>query len=217
MRKSFLCVLLLAVATPFLSAQQPAATAATQVALPGPSLTGGMTLTEAIATRRTTRSFDATPLTAKEQSQLLWSAQGVTDAKGHRAAPSASAKYYLHVYVARPDGFFEYVPATHSLQQLSDKDIRSTLSTQAPVKAAPIVFMIAGEYDRAFKEVPSRGIRLVDLEAGHATENMLLQANALKLNAIPVGGIDTKQTGQAASLPAGITPIYLVPVGHPKP
>jgi SagB-type dehydrogenase family enzyme len=217
MRNSLLCVLALALATPFLSAQQPAPATATQIALPAPTLTGGMTLNEALATRRTTRSFEATPITTKEQSQLLWSAQGITDSKGHRTAPSASAKYYLHVYVARPDGFFEYVPASHSLRLISGKDIRSTLSTQPPVKAAPIVFIIAGEYDRAVKEVPSRGIRLVDLEAGHATENVLLQATSLKLAAIPVGGIDTKQTGEAASLPAGITPIYLVPVGHPKP
>jgi SagB-type dehydrogenase family enzyme len=217
MRNSWICVLALTLSAPFLVAQQPAKAAATQISLPAPSLGGGVSLNEAIATRRTVRTFDAAKLTAKEESQLLWSAQGITGPKGQRAAPSASSKYYLHVYVARADGFFEYVPATHSLQLISGKDIRSALSPQPPVKAAPEVFIIAGEYDRALKEVPSRGTRLVDLEAGHATQNVLLQATALKLNAIPVGGTDPKFIADAASLPAGITPIYLIPVGHPKP
>ena len=45
---------------------------------------------------------------------------------------------------------------------------------------------------------------------------LLLEATALNLAAVPVGGIDPKQTAQAASLPVGITPIYLIPVGHAK-
>ena len=43
-----------------------------------------------------------------------------------------------------------------------------------------------------------------------------LEATALNLGAVPVGGVDPKQAAQAASLPANLTPIYLIPVGHPK-
>jgi SagB-type dehydrogenase family enzyme len=176
-----------------------------------------MSLNDALAHRRSIRSFQSAKLTLPELSQLLWAAQGVTDDKGHRTAPSAHAQYYLHLYLAQPDGFFEYLPAAHALRQLSDKDLRAALSSQATVQAAPVVFLIAGEYDRASKGTDREtGLRLVNLEAGHAAQNLLLEATALNLGAVPVGGVDPKQAAQAASLPAGITPIYLVPVGHPK-
>ena len=176
-----------------------------------------MTLNDALAHRRSVRSFQPARLTPQEVSQLLWAAQGVTDDKGHRTAPSAHAQYFLHLYLAQPDGFFEYLAAAHALQKLSDKDLRAALSSQATVQGAPAVFLIAGEYDRAGKLADREtALRLVNLEAGHAAQNLLLEATARNLAAVPVGGIDPKQTAQAASLPAAIAPIYLVPVGRAK-
>jgi SagB-type dehydrogenase family enzyme len=210
MRNAFLCTVLFAATA--LTAQQ------TPVALPAPTRGGGMSLNEALATRRSIRSYTDAKITMEEISQLLWSAQGVTSDKGQRTAPSAFGQYFLRLYVARPEGFFEYIPASHSLQQLSSKDIRAALSTQDTVKKAPIVFLIAGEYERAAKTTQKEvAHKLVNLEAGHAAQNLLLQATALKLGAVSVGGVDAKQTAAAAALPAEITPIYLLPVGHPKP
>lgn len=223
MRNLFLCILLFSATV--LSAQTPAApssltvqtAAPASIALPAPTRSGGMSLNEALATRRSIRSYTSAQLTMEEISQLLWSAQGITSDKGQRTAPSAHAQYFLRVYVARPEGFFEYLPVSHSLQQLSSKDIRAALSTQDVVKSAPVVFIIAGEYARAAKITEHEvSQRLVNLEAGHAAQNMLLQATALKLGAVSVGGVDAKQTAQAAALPDGIGPIYLIPVGHPK-
>jgi SagB-type dehydrogenase family enzyme len=212
MSRFILCIVLLSAS--FVAAQQAAA----PVALPAPAHNGGMTLNEALANRRSMRSFQTTKLSLEDISQLLWAAQGITSEKGQRTAPSAHAQYFLHLYIARPEGFFEYIPAGHALQMLSDKDLRATLSPQDTVKKAPVVFLIGGEYDRASKAADREtGLRLVNLEAGHAAQNLLLEATALKLAAVSVGGIDPKQTAQAASLPATVTPIYLIPVGHPKP
>ena len=174
-----------------------------------------MALTEALARRRSTRTFTAKPLTQAEISQLLWAAQGITDDKGHRTAPSASAQYYLHVYLASADGFFEYIPVGHQLKKLQAQDLRAKLSAQPSVKFAPFVLLIAGEYERAAgKSGADKGPRVVNLEAGHVAENVLLQATALGLGAVPVGGFEPKDAQQAASLPAQNTPIYLMPIGH---
>lgn len=219
MRNLLLCIFLTSAlfSAPPVPCQQAAAPVAVNIALPAPLRTGGMSLNDALAHRRSIRSFQSTKLTQAELSQLLWAAQGVTDDKGHRTAPSAHAQYYLHLYLAQPDGFFEYLPAAHALHRLSDKDLRAALSSQAAVQSAPVVFLIAGEYDRASKGIDREtGLRLVNLEAGHAAQNLLLEATALNLGAVPVGGVDPKQAAQAASLPAAITPIYLVPVGHPR-
>jgi SagB-type dehydrogenase family enzyme len=196
--------------------QQVEPKAADRIDLPAPSRTGGMTLTEALVTRRSVRSFAETKLTQQELSQLLWAAQGITDDKGHRTAPSARAQYFLHLYVATADGFFEYIPAGHKLLRLSVKDLRAELSSQPAVAAAPEVFVIAGNYDSATQGGRETGLRWVHLEAGHAAQNLLLQATALRLAAVPVGGIQPEHVAQAASLPPSSTPIYLIPVGHPK-
>jgi len=217
MRNSLLCTLLALSSATLVTAQPAPVSTASRIELPAPASSGGMALSDALAHRRSVRSFLPAKITLPEISQLLWAAQGITDDKGHRTAPSAHAQYFLHLYVAQADGFFEYIPVGHALQKLSGKDLRATLSTQDTVKGAPCVFLIAGEYDRATKVAEREtALRLVNLEAGHAAQNLLLEATALNLAAVPVGGIDPKQTAQAASLPATVTPIYLVPVGHAK-
>jgi SagB-type dehydrogenase family enzyme len=188
---------------------------ATTVQLPQPSKSGGMALTEALARRRSVRTFTAKPLTQAEISQLLWAAQGITDDKGHRTAPSASAQYYLHIYVASADGFCEYIPSSHQLKKLQAQDLRAKLSAQPSVKSAPIVLVIAGEYERAAEKYGAdKGPRVANLEAGHVAQNVLLQATALGLGAVPVAGIEPKDVQKAASLPAQQTPIYLMPIGR---
>ena len=188
---------------------------ATTIQLPQPSKSGGMALTEALASRRSVRTFTAKPLTQAEISQLLWAAQGITDDKGHRTAPSANAQYYLHIYLASADGFFEYIPSGHQLKKLSAQDLRAKLSVQPAVKSAPLVLVITGEYERGVEKYGAdKGPRVVNLEAGHVAENVLLQAAALGLGAVPVAGFEPKDAQKAAPLPAQHTPIYLLPVGR---
>jgi SagB-type dehydrogenase family enzyme len=175
-----------------------------------------MPLNEVLNKRRSMRTFAPTPLTQQEISQLLWSAQGITNSIGSRTAPSANAKYYLHIFLATSEGVFEYLPAGHSLRKLSSNDVRQTVSGQPQVKGAPDVFIVTGEFGRAAEIAKDDGARLVNLEAGHATENMLLEAVSLGLGAVSVGGIDPKQVQNAASLPKDRVAIYLVPVGHPR-
>ena len=213
----FLAVLL--ALAPSVVAQTAATQATDVVSLPAPATSGGMTLTEALRTRRSTRNYTNVALTQQEISQLLWAAQGIMDAKGHRAAPSAMAKYFLTLYVATADGLFQYMPDGHKLKKLSSTDLRAKLSQQPSVSSAPAVFIITGDYARAKTSLNAPqdiAPRFVDLEAGHATQNLLLQATAIQLAGVTAGGIDPAQVAQAASLPDSSRPIYLVPVGHPK-
>ncbi|MGD9048731.1 MAG: nitroreductase family protein, partial [Anaerolineae bacterium] len=53
------------------------------------------------------------------------------------------------------------------------------------------------------------------LEAGHAAQNLLLQAVALDLGAVPIGAFYDQQILQVLGLSADYTPLYLIPVGHP--
>ncbi len=51
------------------------------------------------------------------------------------------------------------------------------------------------------------------MEAGHASQNVLLQATALGLAAAPIGAFDDGAVRAALELDAGATPYYVIPVG----
>jgi SagB-type dehydrogenase family enzyme len=82
---------------------------------------------------------------------------------------------------------------------------------------APAVFVITAVYERTeAKYGKDRSPRYVHLEAGHAAQNLLLQAVALDLGAVPIGAFYDAEVMEALSLPADHQPLYLIPVGHPK-
>jgi nitroreductase len=56
----------------------------------------------------------------------------------------------------------------------------------------------------------------VKLEAGHACQNLLLQAVALGLGAVPIGAFRDEEVQEALSLPSNRKPLYIVPIGYPK-
>ena len=80
--------------TPVTSTPPPTLAAQT-ISLAAPRTQGDLSLEAAIAGRRSVRDFSDQPLTLDQLSQLLWAAQGGTDPRGFRAAPSAGALYPL--------------------------------------------------------------------------------------------------------------------------
>ncbi len=195
---------------------KPAETAAKPqtVTLPAPQKRSAVSLEEVLAKRRSVRDFAATPLTDQELGQLLWAMQGVTDDKGHRTAPSAMARYPLEVYVATAKGVFHYLPKEHALETITDKDLRRELTSQGSM-SAPAVFLVTADFARMGQRAGDRGKNFVFVEAGHVAQNLLLQATAMRLAGVPVGGFTDEQVKKA--LPAlPYETIYLLPIGHPK-
>ena len=192
------------------------------IQLSEPDLGGTIPLEAALAARRSVRNFHEEPLTEAQIGQLLWAAQGITHPNRYRTAPSAGALYPLEVYAATADGLFLYNPEDHSLVQILTGDPRPRLYEaaleQAPVREAPLVIVITGVYARTIaKYGKDRAPLYVHLEAGHAAQNVLLQAVALGLGAVPIGGFYETQVKDALSLPKEQTPLYLIPVGKTDP
>ena len=188
--------------------------------LPAPRTDSSMSLEAALAARHTVREFQPVPLTLDEIGQLLWAAQGITHGEGKRTAPSASGLNALETYVITEDGVSRYLPAEHALQPLHDGDVFAQLQEatggQPFVASAPLVV--------AFSIVPGRisgrhgddrGIRYSDFEAGHAGQNLLLQAVALDLGGVPLGSFDDSAVCRLLELPDGEKPRYLFALGRP--
>ena len=74
-------------------------------------------------------------------------------------------------------------------------------------------------FDDALMQVEygSRATRYCLLEAGHIAQNILLQAAALGLGAVPVGAFDDDRIRRLLSPSRELHPAYLVPIGYPAP
>lgn len=187
--------------------------------LPVPDTTGSVPLEAVLSQRRSQREFGEDPLPVAIIGQLFWAGQGITDGAGHRTAPSAGARYPLELYAVTPSAFLHYLPDGHRVEQRPDDAMLSALGTaafgQSFVSAAPAVLLIAGVRARTEGEYGALADALMNREAGHAAQNILLQATALGLAVVPVGGFDPVEVSRRVGLPPGQEVLYLIPVGRP--
>ena len=194
---------------------------ADEIRLPQPVISGEVSLEEAIAKRRSQRSFSDESLSLNQISQLLWAAQGVTERNGEysfRTVPSAGAAYPMQIYAVTKDRVYHYIPESHTLEVVAEGDRRPDLSaaslSQDSVKEAAIDIVICGVYEKVTSMYGKRGRRYVEIEAGHIAQNIHLQAVALGLGSVPVGAFLDPQVQSVLNLPEEEIPLYIIPVGH---
>ncbi len=192
-----------------------------EIILPQPWLKGKISVEQAIEQRRSKRRYHPQELTLAQMSQLLWSAQGITDRKsGFRAAPSAGALYPMEIYLLNKDGLFHYLPEEHKLEQVLQKDLRRELASaglgQSFIAQAPVDIVIAAVYERITSRYGRRGELYTDIEVGHIAQNIHLQAVALGLGSVPVGAFDEGAVKELLKLPNKEQPLYIIPVGYAK-
>jgi SagB-type dehydrogenase family enzyme len=195
-----------------------APTALETIHLPAPRQQGQVSLEQALAQRRSVRDFTEQDLTREQLSQLLWAAQGVTNAQGFRTAPSAGALYPLELYVVSRDGFYHYRPTGHELALVAAQDVHQAVweagLKQDALRDAPVVFLLCAVYERTAAKYGQRATQYVHIEAGHAAQNLLLQAVALGLGGVPIGALYEEQLRAALALPEDHEPLYLLAVGY---
>jgi len=190
------------------------------IALPAPRLDSEVSLEQTLSARHSVRSFSAQPLTWAEIGQLLWAAQGITHDWGARTAPSAGALYPLDIYVSTATGVYHYLPQGHQAVGTQDADVREEVwqagLKQDAIRQAPAVFIITATYERTSAKYGDRAVRYVHLEAGHAAQNLLLQAVALGFGGVPIGAFDDAKVQSILALPEAQKPLYLIPIGYPE-
>lgn len=194
------------------------------VTLPKPSIVGGMPLHQVLHERRSRREFSDTPVSLKKLSQLLWSAQGITDPDGKkRTAPSAYEVYPISMFAlvrnvaGLEPGLYEYLPETHALGNLMMPNAGARLDQTNPqdvVKEAPVVLVAAAAYGKGIELMQEHAKSSAILEVGHIGQNVYLQAESLKMATVVVAGFNPEQIGNALGLDLRETVIYLIPVGE---
>jgi len=187
-----------------------------------------MSVEEAIATRRSVREYASDPITMAELSQLLWAAQGMTDARNRRrASPSAGALYPLELYVVvrkrgvvgLPAGVYHYSPEDERITMVKDGDRSGELRTasldQEMVGLAAVSIVTTAVVQRTRSKYGERAPQYVFQESGHAAENVFLQAVSLGLGAVMVGAFSEEKVHSIIGAGPEERPVYIQPVGVP--
>ena len=195
------------------------------IILPPPLHNVSISIEEAMLRLKSVRHYTDTLLDINTFSQLLWAAQGVKPPAGKRTTPSAGATYPLEVYavagnvdgVAR--GIYKYDIQQHHLIKIQDGDFRQALSaaalSQQSVVQAAFSLVFSAVFERTTARYGKRGIMYVHMEAGHAAQNVGLQAVGLGLGTVVIGAFDDGEVAGIIELPPEEKPLYIIPVGKP--
>ena len=187
--------------------------------LPHPDKDSRVSVERALSNRRSYRSFQDKPLSLNNLSQLLWSAQGVTADWGGRTVYSPKSVYPLSLYIINNQvtdldkGLYLYLPGdiqpAHQLTTVYKTDLVEILketTNQYSLQHAPLILIITSSTN----EITSY------LEAGHATQNLFLQAESLGLGMAEIHTFDQNLLKETLKIPEQQTIIYLIPIGFPK-
>jgi len=182
-----------------------------EIDLPKPKLDSDFSVERALSGRRSIRSFKDEALSLEDLSQLLWAAQGIDAVTGAtRTAPSAGATQPLEVYFFAKNvnglekGIYHYNPEEQSIDTVSNEELKTYFYD------APLFIVLAADYQRTTERYGSNGARYVNIEAGHAAQNIHLQALGLGLGSFPIGAFDE---GDMEQLVIKEEPLYVICVG----
>ena len=201
------------------------------ISLPRPrTVEGDVHVAKAIADRRSRRNYTDEPITQAEIGQLLWAAQGITERHvgrvDFRAAPSAGATYPLDVYVVSDSpgirgmqpGVYHYRPQDHELARVETgsfgAEMQEIAIDQRWVGDAALNIVITAVDERTTQRYGDRGRRrYVPMEAGHAGQNIYLQAEALDLSTVAIGAFRDGDLRSLLQVEEDHRPLYIYPVG----
>ena len=170
------------------------------VALPEPRLDGGLPGAQAIATRRSTRSYSGQPMSLDELSRFLFLTSGISSDRfgnARRTAPSSGALYPIEVYPIVHNvegvepGVYHYAYREHALELVRAEDMRGRVVEhglgQEFLGQCGAVLFVTMILQRMRPKYQDRSYRYGLLEAGHVGENAYLAATEMGLGACGVG------------------------------
>ncbi len=171
------------------------------IALPEPHAKAGVDILEVIKSRRSRRRYSRRPLSLGEVATLLYYTVGVVGRTWwggpKRVYPSAGALQPVEAYLSASrvngleEGLYHYNPGKHSLELLKKGDYSLELARialgQEHVGEAPACIILTIVYRRTASKYGLRSYKYSHLDAGFASQNIYLVAEALNLATVAVG------------------------------
>lgn len=191
---------------------------AQDIQLPTPDKTGTTTLMQALEGRHSERAFADKAVSLPTLSTLLWAAEGVNRQDEKKlTVPSCRNLQEVEVYVLMQDGAYRYDPYSHTLVQLSKKDLRAAAAgTQKGVANAPVFLVLAANLNKFGKnDEVSQLAGAVD--QGYVSQNICLTCEALGLVTVPRMTMNTAQLKEELGLDTNRLVLINHPIGYPAP
>ncbi|HUX95362.1 MAG TPA: SagB/ThcOx family dehydrogenase [Bacteroidales bacterium] len=194
---------------------------AQDISLPAPDKKGGIPLMQALSQRQTTRSFTDDKLTQQQLSDMLWAAWGINRADlKKRTAPSAMNYQEIDMYVAMASGLYLYIPESHSLRMINNKDLRKTTGTQSYVNNAALNIVYVADMGKAGKK---EGVKIDDSDlfmsysdAAFIAQNVYLYCASANLGCVVRGSIPKDKLAPEMGLRSNQFIILAQTVGYAK-
>lgn len=157
---------------------------------------------QAIAERRSLRTFSGGALTLEELARLLFFSYGRTDARGpFRAVASGGALYPLELYVVAfaidglKPGVYHYGSEAGALDAVrlgtSLAEFKAAVNCEGiDAEHAAAALVVSAAFRRSTVKYLDRGYRMVLMEAGEVAQNLGLLTTSMGLGACLVGGFN---------------------------
>ena len=189
----------------------------------------GISLTDAIKSRVSRRSYTKSPLSLEELSFLLWATQGIRMVLGpgaaYRTVPSAGCRHAFETYLCIQNvsglapGVYRYLPLEHQLllefeaEQSRQKLVRATLG-QTFVGAAPVTFVWTVIPYRMEWRYGLAAAKTTAIDIGHVCQNLYLAVSAINCGTCAVAAYHQELMDQLLNVDGEEKfVIYLAPVG----
>ena len=170
-----------------------------KIKLVAPEKTGGMPLMEALNKRHSSRNISSKKITDQELSNLLWAAFGISrDESGKRTAPTANDTRAMDVYVIMENGTYKYSAEDHSLDIVTEKDLRNFAGKQDFVYTAPVNLVYVADYSK-LKEGSDKEI-YSGAHAGFISENVYLYCTSAGLGTVVRAWVDKENLAKELGL-----------------
>jgi len=180
--------------------------------------------------RKSHRKFKEDRLLLEEVSFLLWAIQGVKSitkdgATSFRTVPSGGSRHPFETYVfaqkvdSLDPGLYRYLPITHELVFLFDREDFSDQLTQAClgqqfVGQAPVSFIWTSIPYRTEWRYAHVAHKIIGIDAGHMCQNLYLAVEAIDAGTCGIGAYNQQLIDQLLDVDGNDEfVIYLAPIG----
>lgn len=192
-----------------------------------------VSLSAAIAGRRSRREFAPAPLSLDELAYLLWATQGVSRplGPGHalRTVPSAGCRHAFETYLViqrvtgLEPGLWRFLPVENQLVRLAgDGNLGSRVVAatffQRFVAAAAVTFVWTAIPHRMEWRYGAAAHKVIALDAGHLAQNLYLACEAVGCGTCAIAAYDQQAMDELLGVDGDDEfTIYLAPVGKRLP
>jgi len=184
----------------------------------------------AIAQRKSRRSYTEDTIKLGELSFLLWATQGLrgkeSAVRNYRTVPSAGCRHALETYIAAfrvegiPKAIYRYLPMSHQLVEVVKYENLEGLLAQAALGQS---FVGKSALTFIWTTIPARmewrygraSYKVIALDAGHVGQNLYLACEAIGAGTCAIAAYDQEFVDSVLRID-GVEEftIYMAPVGR---